>query len=192
MKRPSPSMCVAVAALVVAATGSAHAAGLIGSAEVKNGSLTGKDIKNGSLPGKELKKSSVQVDRLSAKARAALKGQQGDTGPQGPSDVYVDGDSHVPASDPNTTSVAIPAGDYLVFGTVLATGGSNVAVGCRIYLDGGEIAFAFGLDSSAGDQTLNIQAHRTLAAPGTLTMGCVGGSTFGYAELTAIKVGTFH
>jgi hypothetical protein len=192
MKLPSPSMGVALAALVVAATGSAHAAGLIGSAEVRNGSLTGKDIKNGSLAGKELKKGTVQADRLSAKARAALSGQTGPAGPQGPSDVYVTGDSSLPGSTPASLSQAIPAGDYLILGTVLASGGSNVAAGCRIHLDDQEIAASFGFDTAGGDQTLNLQTIQTLASPGTLTMVCVGGSTFGNAEIAAIKVGTLH
>ncbi|HET7690917.1 MAG TPA: hypothetical protein VFK41_11080 [Nocardioidaceae bacterium] len=39
----------ATLALVIALGGTAHAAGLIGSRDVKNGSLTGVDVKNGSL-----------------------------------------------------------------------------------------------------------------------------------------------
>lgn len=61
---PSPAMVVAVIALVVASAGSAVAATLITSKQIKNGTIQTVDI--------------------SKKARTALKGQRGAVGPTGP------------------------------------------------------------------------------------------------------------
>src|ERR1700712_1465948 len=75
MRRPSPSMLVALVALFVALTSSATAAVLI----------TGKNVKDGSLTGKDLKKRSITADRLAANVLATPQGsvRPGATGPQG-------------------------------------------------------------------------------------------------------------
>jgi hypothetical protein len=62
--RPSGSMVVALAALVLAMTGSAVAGSLITSKQIKDGTIQVKDI--------------------SKSARKSLKGSRGATGPQGP------------------------------------------------------------------------------------------------------------
>ncbi len=84
MRFPSPSMAVALAALVVATVGSATAArSLFTGADVKDGSLTGADIRAGSLT----------VRNLSPAARArltpspGLAGQPGASGAAGASGV---------------------------------------------------------------------------------------------------------
>ena len=68
---------MATAALFVALGGSAIAA---------SGILITKpsQVGNGVLPGKKLKKGTVAADRLSARARASLRGARGPIGPQGP------------------------------------------------------------------------------------------------------------
>jgi hypothetical protein len=82
MRKPSPSILVSVAALVVAMGGTSYAAVKIGSAQivdnsvttkdVKNQTLTTKDVKNGSLKAKDLKPGTVPVG-----ARWALVNAQG-------------------------------------------------------------------------------------------------------------------
>jgi hypothetical protein len=57
--RPTPSLVVAVLALVVALAGTSYAAATIGSAQIKNNSVKGKDIKDGSLTGKDVKDGSL-------------------------------------------------------------------------------------------------------------------------------------
>lgn len=83
MPKPSPAMVVAVVALVSSLTGGAVAATVITGKNVKNSSLTGADLKDRSITGKDLKKGSVGADRLTAAARAALKGATGPSGPPG-------------------------------------------------------------------------------------------------------------
>ena len=59
VRRPSPSLVVAVVALVLALGGGAYAAATITGKDIKNGSITGKDIKKGSLTGKQVKNNSI-------------------------------------------------------------------------------------------------------------------------------------
>ena len=54
MRKPTPSLAISVAALVVALGGTGYAAATIDGGDVKNQSLTGKDVKNGSLKAKDL------------------------------------------------------------------------------------------------------------------------------------------
>lgn len=79
----TPAMIVALIALVSSLTGAAIAAKLVTGKQVKNSSLTGADVKDRSLTGKDLRKASIGADRLSAAARAALRGQTGAAGAPG-------------------------------------------------------------------------------------------------------------
>jgi hypothetical protein len=55
MRKPTPSLAISVAALVVALGGTGYAAATLDGGDIKNQSLTGKDVKNGSLKAKDLK-----------------------------------------------------------------------------------------------------------------------------------------
>jgi hypothetical protein len=79
----TPSMFVALLALVIAAGGTAWAAATIRSADVVNESLTGADIRNNSLTGVDVRNGSLAAADLSVAARASLKGQKGDPGAAG-------------------------------------------------------------------------------------------------------------
>lgn len=71
ISRPSPSMVVAIIALVVASAGTATAASLVlikNSSQVRAGSLTGSDLKAGSLTSRNLKAGSVTSKALRAGA----------------------------------------------------------------------------------------------------------------------------
>jgi hypothetical protein len=82
VRRPSASLIVATAALVLACVGTAPAAKkLITGQDVKNGSITGQDVKDASLTGADLKKGPIPLDKLRGKPAA---GPAGATGPQGP------------------------------------------------------------------------------------------------------------
>jgi len=59
MRRPSPSLVVAVIALVVALGGTAIAQSLITGRDIRNGSITGKDIRNGTITGRKVKRDSL-------------------------------------------------------------------------------------------------------------------------------------
>jgi hypothetical protein len=92
IRRPSPSMAVAVMALVVASTGTSYAAGLIGSADIKNNSVSSKDIKNKTIKAADVKSGTIgakQVKDGSLRSRDFKAGQlpAGAQGPAGPAGV---------------------------------------------------------------------------------------------------------
>ena len=108
---PSPSLIVALMALVMACAGTATAASLISGKQIKKNTVTSKQIKNRTLRTKD----------LHASAARALEGQKGDprapgaVGPVGPSDVYSARAATVtPANNTAALSLNVPAGSYLV------------------------------------------------------------------------------
>src|SRR3977135_3251425 len=73
--RPSGSMLVALLALVMATTGSAVAASLITSAQIKDGTIQTKDISK--------KAQTALKGKPGAAGAQGLPGSKGDTGPKG-------------------------------------------------------------------------------------------------------------
>ena len=73
IRRPSPSMSVALIALFIALGGTGYAA-------VK---INGKNIKNGTISGKKLKNRTLGTAKLTTAARRSLRGQRGATGATG-------------------------------------------------------------------------------------------------------------
>lgn len=81
---PSPSMAVSLTALTVALGGTSYAATKIGSAEVRNNSLTGQDVKNESLTSADVRNRSLQAkDFKLGQLPAGAKGSTGATGATG-------------------------------------------------------------------------------------------------------------
>lgn len=64
LRRPSPSMAVSIMALVVASTGTSYAAGLIGSDDVRNNSLTSQDIKDKTIKGRDVKNNVIGSNKI--------------------------------------------------------------------------------------------------------------------------------
>ncbi len=89
IRRPSPSMAVAVMALVVASTGTSYATGLIGSADIRNNSVQSADIKDRTIKGRDIKNDVIGSNKIrngSLKSRDFKAGQL-PSGPQGPAGV---------------------------------------------------------------------------------------------------------
>jgi hypothetical protein len=96
LRLPSPAMVVAVAALVVALSGSAYAAIVITGGNVRNGTLTGADVKNKSLSGKDPKNDSlgrvpIKEERLDASKLGKVKNATNADGVAGMTARHVDG-----------------------------------------------------------------------------------------------------
>ena len=64
MRKPTPSLAVSIAALVVALGGTGYAAATINSADVQNNSLTSQDVKNQTLTSKDVKNGSLKAKDL--------------------------------------------------------------------------------------------------------------------------------
>jgi hypothetical protein len=89
IRRPSPSMAVAVMALVVASTGTSYATGLIGSADIRNNSVQSQDIKDKTIKGRDIKNDVIGSNKIrngSLKSRDFKAGQL-PAGAQGPAGV---------------------------------------------------------------------------------------------------------
>jgi hypothetical protein len=85
-RRPSPSMFVAVAAVVIATASSAVAASTLitSSSQIKDGVILGRDLQDNTLTGAKLHDGSFAAADLTAGARNALRGPRGATGGAGP------------------------------------------------------------------------------------------------------------
>jgi hypothetical protein len=120
MRRPAPATVVSVIALVAAAGGTSYAApGLVSSAKVKKGSITGKHVKDGSLG---------TID-LSPQAIAALRGATGPQGPKG--ETGAKGDTGAPGADgaPGTPGAQGERGPSNAIEAYRNSGPANVANG---------------------------------------------------------------
>ena len=145
ISRPSPSMAVSVMALLVASTGTATAAGLIGSEDIRNNSVQSSDVKDRSLKGRDIKGNSLGSNKIrngSLKARDFKAGQlpAGAAGPAGPAGVgrwaLVDasgaiiaqsGGFSVTAAYPTLAATATDPAGLRANGNVYINAGENLA-----------------------------------------------------------------
>ena len=147
ISRPSPSMAVSVMALLVASTGTATAAGLIGSDDIRNTSVQSSDVKDRSLKGRDIKGDSLGSNKIrngSLKARDFKAGQlpAGAAGPAGPAGVgrwaLVDASGAIIAQSggfsvtagypvlPNTATGGAPDNSLRANGNVYINAGENL------------------------------------------------------------------
>jgi hypothetical protein len=154
LARQSPAMIVAMLALFVALTGTAVAttSALIGSAQIKNNSITGLDVKNRSLR---------PIDfRGSVRGPRGLRGLAGPQGPQGGQGAQgAQGIQGIPGPYPDGN---LPAGKS-------ETGywdhvGKNLNVGD---FTGSPIAFTFPLASSPVPHVIRLGGAAVPQCPGT-------------------------
>ena len=81
-QRPSASIVVAVLAVVIASAGSATAAGLITSSQIKNNTISSADIHDGTIRSVDVRNNSLVVDDF--KTGQIPEGPRGATGATGP------------------------------------------------------------------------------------------------------------
>lgn len=155
---PSPSMVVAVLALIVALSGSAYAAAKINGKNIKSSSITGKQIKNSSLSGADIKNGGIKKSDLGGSSVDAAKIADGSVGSAdladgsvGSADLapgavagYLGSNSGAVNSLPNDVSTftpvatkTLPAGKYIVnanVGMSYVASDSNFALNsqCRV------------------------------------------------------------
>ncbi|MEZ5157287.1 MAG: hypothetical protein R2720_09625 [Candidatus Nanopelagicales bacterium] len=100
LKSSAGFVVLIVVGLIVAAAGTATAARLITSADIKNGTITSKDIKNGTIKSKDIKPGTISEKRLSDKVKSKLnssgaQGPKGDPGAPAPGGFVIkDGDGN--------------------------------------------------------------------------------------------------
>ena len=188
MKRPSPSLAVSLAALVVALGGTGYAVtqlpkNSVGTAQIKKNAVTGAKVKAGSLDASDFKPGALSA------AAAGLAGTQGPTGPEGPTFAF--SDSQLLASPVqitgNTTVISYPvtiprAG--LLTGTVTGSlfpssgpGGDRALAYCRVWMAPANVAISqitptsmVEVDVSPYDGLLALSYAYAVPAAGTYTL----------------------
>lgn len=208
-----PATFIALIALFVALSGSAYAVSQlpknsVGTKQLKNSSVTTKKIKKGAVTSESVKDGSLSADDFSAdllsggasgadglKGEKGDKGDKGDPGPQGPSGsskVYVTRSdtgavlSGVSVDYSVLTSQILPAGNYLVQGSVLLFGqwDNRYVVYCRM---GSALSSAVTDDRGGVNQDqqgasivgINLTSELKLSQPGTISITCSTPSSSG-------------
>jgi hypothetical protein len=203
-------MLVALLALVMATTGSAVAASLITSKQIKDGTISTKDLSKKTVKALKGKAGPAglagpagpagpkgDAGAAGAKGDKGDKGDTGNTGPRGPSDAYSVGDASDSGSAPPLT-LSLPAGDFVISAKVTGYSPSTAAVTTLCFLSAGasDLNMYGSLENSGHTQETvsgTITAH--LDSPGDVTLSCISGSgtaTFGFANITATQVGALH
>lgn len=193
---PSPSLIVALMALVMACAGTATAASLISGKQIKKNTVTSKQIKNRSLRTKDLHASAVR----------ALKGRKGDpggpgsvgpVGPVGPSDVYsARAANATPANNTAVLSRDVPAGSYLVTAKAMLlyddAGPGPSEFECRLVAGTASDRSRSTMDPFTRD-TVPFQLAFQSAGGARISLVCNGGNIkVEDRSISAVRVGALH
>jgi hypothetical protein len=201
--RPSPALVVASVALLVALAGTGYAAislpaNSVGTAQLKNGAVTGAKVHLRSLLGSDFKLGQLPRGSRGPAGQPGPPGAPGSAGPAGPagaSAAYsksVVGPVALTTATTTIASLAIPqAGNYVVTGKAYATTTGNAEITCQLVagtdLDQSKI-HAFGIS-----QTTTTTVTHQYTAAGTADFKCSSTSTSGtlnYIRVVAIQVGS--
>jgi hypothetical protein len=195
LRPPSPALAISITALVIACTGSAVAATIITSSQIRNGTIQNVDIKNSTIGLGKLSKGAQNL--INAKKSAAPTGRVAyeavrKAGPEG-----------VPANVITTVAtLTVPAGAYAVSANVIMTAfagetnplqallGANGSLGGTCTLDaGGPVHSSTGtiiVDNRQTPTTLSMQLTRTVGAPTDFLLKCSANAPWRASESTII------
>jgi collagen triple helix repeat protein len=214
--RPSGPMVVALLALVMATTGSAVAASLITSKQIKDGSIQTKDISKKAL--KALKGKTGPPGAVGApgaqgpqgaQGAAGAPGAKGDTGPRGPSDTYSAADDNTTA-DGASVAVTVPQGRYLATAKGIWSANAGDIEICGLSADTDpdsthtDSAYAFANEGGSTQDIGTLPSTQVFDMPaggGTITFSCIsfvaalgggGVTSFSNLRLAATQVETLH
>lgn len=199
MKRPSPSMTVALLALFVALAGTATAATLLitSSAQIKNGAVKRQDVAQNTLDSGRIRNRSLTLKDFAKSARRSLGSPLTveafrKVGPEG----IADGANAVVAE-----LKQLPAGAYAIFAKStlfapsnregLLSEGNSVAGFCQLDADGNvdDARSLIGGPGTNAPGTLNMQITRTLVRPTDIQVRCVAeGSDWRAADTSIIAI----
>jgi hypothetical protein len=189
-------MVVALLALVMATTGSAVAASLITSKQIKDGTIQTKDIskkarkalkgnRGAQGPAGAAGPQGPKGDAGAAGA-AGAKGDKGDKGDRGPSNSYGaqgTGNRQLSTSAATplvATSVSLAAGDYVVIGETGLTNisGATRDAWCTLDSSSGQIGETRSYDiASQRSSDATVIGHVSLSATDTVALNCYAGGT---------------
>jgi hypothetical protein len=194
ISRPSPSLVVSIAALVVACAGTATAAGVLitNSSQVKVGAINGSDIKNRSLTGIDIADGTISARQLKKSVGSSLSASSvgSATGLTATEAVRKAGpENQAPGQHVVATLAQLQPGSYLILGkSTVSTDVSNQGLLYELLKPAktinSECVLASGGDqdngragiASPGSQsspaTINVQMTRTIDKPTDVTLTC--------------------
>jgi hypothetical protein len=208
LRTPSPALVISIIALCVALGGSAYAATVITSKEIRNGSIQNVDIKKGTIQSTRL---SSGVQKLLAKnGGSSLSGSSvGGTGQIAYEAVRKAGPENVPANTIVTAAtLTVPAGAYVITANTVMTAftgttnplealfGTNGSLTGTCTLDAGGVGDTSLQTIAVNDRqtpaTLGMQETRTVAAPMDIKLDCSATIPWRLSEtsIIATKVGS--
>ena len=195
LRPPSPALAISITALVIACTGSAVAATVITSSQIRNGTIQNVDIKNSTIGLGKLSKGTQNL--INAKKSPAPTGRVAyeatrKAGPEG-----------VPANVITTVAtLTVPAGAYSVSANMIMTAfagetnplqallGANGSLGGTCTLDaGGPVHSSTGtiiVDNRQTPTTLSMQLTRTVGAPTDFLLKCSANAPWRASETSII------
>ncbi|MEY2443299.1 MAG: hypothetical protein QOJ46_2725 [bacterium] len=195
LRRPSPALVISIAALVAACAGSAVAATVITTAQIKNGTIQNIDIKDTTIQSKKLSKGIQNI--LARKAPAAPT----------PKIAYEQVRKSGPENQPanvltRVTSITVPPGAYVATANTIMTAftgttnileallGTNGSVGGTCILDFGGVTASslqtIAINDRQTPATLGMQLTRTVSAPTEILLKCAGAIPWRTSESSII------
>jgi hypothetical protein len=184
LRTPSPALVISIVSLCVALGGSAYAATVITSKQIKNGTIQNIDVKKGTLQSSSF--SSGVQNLLKSKTNSASSTTTGKVGYEA---VRKAGPENVPANQIVTVAtLTVPAGAYVITANTVMTaftGSSNILeslFGTNGSLTGTCTLDAAGVtdtslqtivvDNRQTPATLGMQETRTVGAPADFKLNC--------------------
>jgi hypothetical protein len=195
LRPPSPALAISITALVIACTGSAVAATIITTSQIRNGTIQNVDIKNSTIGLGKLSKGAQNL--INAKKSVAPTGRVAYEA------VRKAGPESVPANVITTVAtLTVPAGAYSVSANMIMTAfagetnplqallGANGSLGGTCTLDaGGPVHSSTGtiiVDNRQTPTTLSMQLTRTVGAPTDFLLKCSANAPWRASESTII------
>jgi hypothetical protein len=204
-------MVIAIAAFVLATTGSAVAATLITSKQIKDGTIQTRDLSKQART--SLKGSAGAIGASGAPGAAGPKGDvgpqgpkgdqgangeagaKGDTGPRGPSNAFTrQRDGY--AAGPYTYSLNLKAGKYILIARATGVNGTANPINSSVCTldagDGvnGEYSYMYigpAANNNATEQPMTLVSPANLQSDGAATITCTG-AAFGRFSIAAVQV----
>jgi len=194
LRRPSPALVISFIALVAACSGTAVAATLITSKQIRNGTIQNIDIKKGTIQASKLSKG-VQASIAKPAAAAAPKPAIEVVRKSGP--------ENQPANQVlRVASLTIPPGAYVITANTVMTAftgstdileslfNTNASVGGTCILDAGGVTAralqTIAINDRQTPATLGMQLTRTVGAPTEVVLNCAAGIPWRTSESSII------
>ena len=196
LRPPSPALTISIVALVAACAGSAVAATLITSADIRNGTIRGVDIRSGTITSSKLSKGTQDLLKRRSAATAAGGTVAFET-------IRKSGPENQPANvQVKLASLNVPPGAYVVQANTILTAFTGTTNPIEALLGAsGSLSGVCSLDaggprhSAAGTivvndrqtpATLSMQLTRTVGAPTEFFVQCAASAPWRASETSII------